>query len=72
MQKSANTQSWLKRKIEDGTFDKSDEAKIKVILDYHKRQKRISSSSLSADKKNEKYYESNRRYLQEMHELEDR
>lgn len=69
---SANTQSWLKRKIEDGTFDKSDEAKIKVILDYHKRQKRISSSSLSADKKNEKYYESNRRYLQEMHELEDR
>lgn len=69
---SANTQSWLKRKIEDGTFDKADEAKIKVILDYHKRQKRISSSSLSADKKNEKYYESNRRYLQEMHELEDR
>ena len=69
---SANTQSWLKRKIEDGTFDKEDEAKIKVILDYHKRQKRISSSSLSADKKNEKYYESNRRYLQEMHELEDR
>lgn len=69
---SANTQSWLKRKIEDGTFDKDDEAKIKVILDYHKRQKRISSSSLSADKKNEKYYESNRRYLQEMHELEDR
>lgn len=69
---SANTQSWLKRKIEDGTFDKSDAAKIKVILDYHKRQKRISSSSLSADKKNEKYYESNRRYLQEMHELEDR
>lgn len=69
---SANTQSWLKRKIEDGTFDKSDEAKIKVILDYHKRQKRISSSSLSADKKNEKYYESNRRYLEEMHELEDR
>lgn len=69
---SANTQSWLKRKIEDGTFDKADEAKIKVILDYHKRQKRISSSSLSADKKNEKYYESNRRYLQEMHELEGR
>lgn len=69
---SANTQSWLKRKIEDGTFDKADEAKIKVILDYHKRQKRISSSSLSADKKNEKYYESNRRYLEEMHELEDR
>ena len=69
---SANTQSWLKRKIEDGTFDKADEVKIKVILDYHKRQKRISSSSLSADKKNEKYYESNRRYLQEMHELEDR
>lgn len=69
---SANTQSWLKRKIEDGTFDKEDEAKIKVILDYHKRQKRISSSSLSADKKNEKYYESNRRYLQEIHELEDR
>lgn len=69
---SANTQSWLKRKIEDGTFDKADEAKIKVILDYHKRQKRISSSSLSADKKNEKYYKSNRRYLQEMHELEDR
>ena len=69
---SANTQSWLKRKTEDGTFDKADEAKIKVILDYHKRQKRISSSSLSADKKNEKYYESNRRYLQEMHELEDR
>ena len=69
---SANTQSWLKRKIEDGTFDKADEAKIKVILDYLKRQKRISSSSLSADKKNEKYYESNRRYLQEMHELEDR
>ena len=69
---SANTQSWLKRKIEDGTFDKEDEAKIKVILDYHKRQKRISSSSLSADKKNEKYYESNRRYLEEMHELEDR
>lgn len=69
---SANTQSWLKRKIEDGTFDKADEAKIKVILDYQKRQKRISSSSLSADKKNEKYYESNRRYLQEMHELEDR
>lgn len=69
---SANTQSWLKRKIENGTFDKADEAKIKVILDYHKRQKRISSSSLSADKKNEKYYESNRRYLQEMHELEDR
>lgn len=69
---SANTQSWLKRKIEDGTFDKADEAKIKVILDYHKRQKRISSSSLSADKKNEKYYESNRRYLKEMHELEDR
>lgn len=69
---SANTQSWLKRKIEDGTFDKADEAKIKVILDYHKHQKRISSSSLSADKKNEKYYESNRRYLQEMHELEDR
>lgn len=69
---SANTQSWLKRKIEDGTFDKADEAKIKVILDYHKRQKRISSSSLSADKKNEKYYESNRRYLQDMHELEDR
>ena len=66
---SANTQSWLKRKIEDGTFDKADEAKIKVILDYHKRQKRISSSSLSADKKNEKYYESNRRYLEEMHEL---
>ena len=69
---SANTQSWLKRKIEDGTFDKADEAKIKVILDYHKRQKRISSSSLSADKKNEKYYESNRRYIEEMHELEDR
>ena len=69
---SANTQSWLKRKIEDGTFDKADEAKIKVILGYHKRQKRISSSSLSADKKNEKYYESNRRYLEEMHELEDR
>ena len=69
---SANTQSWLKRKIEDGTFDKEDEAKIKVILDYHKRQKRISSSSLSADKKNEKYHESNRRYLEEMHELEDR
>lgn len=69
---SANTQSWLKRKIEDDTFDKADEAKIKVILDYHKRQKRISSSSLSADKKNEKYYESNRRYLEEMHELEDR
>lgn len=69
---SANTQSWLKRKIEDGTFDKADEAKIKVILDYHKRQKRISSSSLSADKKNEKYYESNRRYLEDMHELEDR
>lgn len=69
---SANTQSWLKRKIEDGTFDKADEAKIKVILDYHKRQKRISSSSLSADKKNEKYYESNRRYLEEIHELEDR
>ena len=69
---SANTQSWLKRKIEDGTFDKADEAKIKVILDYYKRQKRISSSSLSADKKNEKYYESNRRYLQDMHELEDR
>ena len=69
---SANTQSWLKRKIEDGTFDRADEAKIKVILDYHKRQKRISSSSLSADKKNEKYYESNRRYLEEMHELEDR
>ena len=69
---SANTQSWLKRKIADGTFKKEDEAKIKVILDYHKRQKRISSSSLSADKKNEKYYESNRRYLKEMHELEDR
>ena len=69
---SANTQSWLKRKIADGTFKKEDEAKIKVVLDYHKRQKRISSSSLSADKKNEKYYESNRRYLKEMHELEDR
>lgn len=67
---SANTQSWLKKRIEDGTFSKDQEAKIKVILDYQKRQKRISSSSLSTDKKNEKYYESNLRYLKEMHELE--
>ena len=68
---SANTQSWLKKRIEDGTFSKDQEAKIKVILDYQKRQKRISSSALSTDKKNEKYYESNLRYLKEMHELED-
>lgn len=69
---SANTQSWLKRKIADGTFKKEDEAKVKVILDYQKRQKQISSSKLSADKKNEKYYQSNRRYLEEMHALEDK
>lgn len=68
---SANTQSWLKKRIEDGTFSKDQEAKVKVILDYQKRQKRISSSALSTDKKNEKYYESNLRYLKEMHELED-
>jgi hypothetical protein len=67
---SANTQSWLKRKIADGTFKKEDEAKVRVILDYQKRQKQISSSKLSADKKNEKYYQSNRRYLEEMHALE--
>ncbi len=69
---SANTQSWLKRKIADGTFKKEDEAKVRVILDYQKRQKQISSSKLSADKKNEKYYQSNRRYLEEMHALEDK
>lgn len=69
---SANTQSWLKRKIADGTFKKEDEAKVRVILDYQKRQKQISSSKLSADKKNEKYYRSNRRYLEEMHALEDK
>lgn len=69
---SANTQSWLKRKIADGTFKKEDEAKVRVILDYQKRQKQISSSNLSADKKNEKYYQSNRRYLEEMHALEDK
>lgn len=69
---SANTQSWLKRKISDGTFKKEDEAKVRVILDYQKRQKQISSSKLSADKKNEKYYQSNRRYLEEMHALEDK
>lgn len=69
---SANTQSWLKRKIADGTFKKEDEAKARVILDYQKRQKQISSSKLSADKKNEKYYQSNRRYLEEMHALEDK
>ena len=69
---SANTQSWLKRKIADGTFKKEDEAKIRVILDYQKRQKQISSSKLSADKKNDKYYQSNRRYLEEMHALEDK
>lgn len=69
---SANTQSWLKRKIADGTFKKEAEAKVRVILDYQKRQKQISSSKLSADKKNEKYYQSNRRYLEEMHALEDK
>lgn len=69
---SANTQSWLKRKIADGTFKKEDEAKVRVVLDYQKRQKQISSSKLSADKKNEKYYQSNRRYLEEMHALEDK
>lgn len=69
---SANTQSWLKRKIADGTFKKEDEAKVRVILDYQKRQKQISSSKLSADKKNEKYYQSNRRYLEEMYALEDK
>lgn len=69
---SANTQSWLKRKVADGTFKKEDEAKVRVILDYQKRQKQISSSKLSADKKNEKYYQSNRRYLEEMHALEDK
>lgn len=69
---SANTQSWLKRKIADGTFKKEDEAKVRVILDYQKRQKQISSSKLSADKKNEKYYQSNRRYLEEIHALEDK
>ena len=69
---SANTQSWLKRKIADGTFKKEDEAKVRVILDYQKRQKQISSSKLSADKKNEKYYQSNRRYLEEMHALGDK
>lgn len=69
---SANTQSWLKRKIADGTFKKEDETKVRVILDYQKRQKQISSSKLSADKKNEKYYQSNRRYLEEMHALEDK
>ena len=69
---SANTQSWLKRKITDGTFKKEDEAKVRVILDYQKRQKQISSSKLSAEKKNEKYYQSNRRYLEEMHALEDK
>lgn len=69
---SANTQSWLKRKIADGTFKKEDEAKVRVILDYQKRQKQISSSKLSADKKNEKYYQSNRRYLEEMHALKDK
>lgn len=69
---SANTQSWLKRKIADGTFKKEDEAKVRAILDYQKRQKQISSSKLSADKKNEKYYQSNRRYLEEMHALEDK
>ena len=69
---SANTQSWLKRKIADGKFKKEDEAKVRVILDYQKRQKQISSSKLSADKKNEKYYQSNRRYLEEMHALEDK
>jgi hypothetical protein len=69
---SANTQSWLKRKIADGTFKKEDEAKVRVILNYQKRQKQISSSKLSADKKNEKYYQSNRRYLEEMHALEDK
>lgn len=69
---SANTQSWLKRKISDGTFKKEDEAKVRVILDYQKRQKQISSSKLSADKKNEKYYQSNRRYLEEIHALEDK
>ena len=69
---SANTQSWLKRKIADGTFKKEDEAKVRVILDYQKRQKQILSSKLSADKKNEKYYQSNRRYLEEIHALEDK
>ena len=69
---SANTQSWLKRRIADGTFKKEDETKVRVILDYQKRQKQISSSKLSADKKNEKYYQSNRRYLEEMHALEDK
>lgn len=69
---SANTQSWLKRKLADGTFKKEDEAKVRVILDYQKRQKQISSSKLSVDKKNEKYYQSNRRYLEDMHALEDK
>nr|DAR54706.1 MAG TPA: hypothetical protein [Caudoviricetes sp.] len=68
---SANTQSWLKKRIADGTFDKADEAKIKVILEYRKRQKRISSSKLDSEAKNQKYYESNLQYLREMHALED-
>lgn len=67
---NANTQSWLKKRIEDGTFTGDDIEKAKVILEWRKRQARINSKKVSDEHKEKLYLESNKQYLKAIHKLE--
>lgn len=67
---NANTQSWLKKRVEDGTFSGDDIEKAKVILEWRKRQARINSKEVSEERKEQLYLESNEKYLKAIHALE--
>lgn len=63
---NSNLITWLNKLEETGKYSQRDLEIIRIIAEYKQKQKRISSSKLTAERKHEQYFENNKKLLNEI------